>query len=1003
VLENGECFGATVESEKTRLDAIAAQSTFDPNKYNDAFRGDLTCTVSTTVDTFALDTAVSSTSSSDGNVLVVDIGFTDSNQLKAQKLIGVSDTTTFLAVASSAVQDMNGNNVDVLDHLTVSCPDPCFGTCTCDLEVMAVTAGGDFTQDGTRPQLDSFNVNMDAAGLITMTFTETVDVDSIYAGQFSLQWKINDATESVALTGSSVAAKEDLCYNPACSSTQDVLGETKCGQAHGCKWDSTAGVCGNTHCGLVVDFTPTASVLNAIKLKRGLAITKETSYMAISNTPNAAIKDMAGLPADAIATGAAQIAKSFEDDETDPTLISYVLDMDNFKLTLSFSEVVDAVSVTETEIVLEGADANEPTVKLSGSTSKSTTDGEEIDIIITLGDMNKIKKIKTLATSPGSTFLTFNDELVVDAATVPNKVEAVSRMPCPTLNYKPDTVSPVIENFDLNMATGVLTLSFSETVLRDRIQVNELRIQNSATAPGQTRPLLALADVQADDSHIITVTLDDADLNEIKRLDQTCTVDGGDCFLVSTINAAKDMTDVNQVDTVVLAVSSSGYAEDTIDPQFLSFDLDMHNGLLTIVFDETVDAAELNVDAIELHTDKTQPNVQSVTLTKLSALAPGGSASSSADSTTIIITLGDDDLDELKKDTSLAVATASSVFLTATDETIKDMNGQSLVGVANTPCRTGGFTPDLVRPTLEGFEMDMNSRTITLTFSETMKATDLVATEFVLQNAAQSSGDNSLRMIASGVKSQTDGPVLSFVFSEVDADFLKIKTGLCTHATTVNSVTTTDCYIRLTENAAKDMDGNKVFAKLDGAAIPLLSNGFVADNQSPVLQGFDWEMPTGKPPIKLTLTFSETVLLSSLSVNFIFIRDGQGTAVQLSTAVASQQPLNPRILELTVHVDDLASVREAGGVGSTPALTWLSIAPGAITDHANKPVQEIFASNPLQVNDGGHSVDVTPPKVTKFDLDLDTGYLTVYYEDASSIDASTVDPSKFTITSERTN
>merc|ERR1712127_780666 len=104
-------------------------------------------------------------------------------------------------------------------------------------------------------------------------------------------------------------------------------------------------------------------------------------------------------------------------------------------------------------------------------------------------------------------------------------------------------------------------------------------------------------------------------------------------------------------------------------------------------------------------------------------------------------TIGVDDLDELKKDTSLAVADESSVFLTATLATIQDMNGRSLVGFANKPCRVGGFTPDLVRPILEGFALNMDTRTVTLTFSETTKASDLVATEFVLQNAAQSTGD----------------------------------------------------------------------------------------------------------------------------------------------------------------------------------------------------------------------------------------------------------------------
>jgi hypothetical protein len=170
---------------------------------------------------------------------------------------------------------------------------------------------------------------------------------------------------------------------------------------------------------------------------------------------------------------------------------------------------------------------------------------------------------------------------------------------------------------------------------------------------------------------------------------------------------------------------------------------------------------------------------------------------------------------------------------------------------------------------------------------------------------------------------------------------------------------------------------------------------YTPDTTSPALIQFDLTMPTGKPPVKLTMTFSETVNLGELDVSFIALVDSHGNQYPLTSGIATQNPFTPTIVELTVDATDLAGLRSKESIGRTSALTYITIGVGAITDHNSQPIVAIVASSPLPVTQ--HTVDVTPPVVHKFDLDLDANTLTVYYTDDSVVQLDSVDPSAFTI------
>eukprot|EP00729_Bicosta_minor_P004714 gene4714-23313_t len=994
------CFVATVASETERLDAIAAQNPIDLNPHQGESRGDLTCTQTSQLFSheFTANTAIQA-NNGNSNVLVIDISKDDSNKVKALASLAVSDTSIFVSLEAGGVQDMDANDVDPLDG-TESCydapynaGDPCFGdACICTLDVLTAAL---FQIDATNPELDSFSVNMDATGSITMTFTETIDVDTIQPAQFSIQWKINDATESVALTGSSVAAKEDLCYNAACSSDQDVLSETRCGQTKGCKWDATAGVCGDTHCGVVIDFTPTETLMNTIKSKSGLAVTKETSYLSILNTPNTAVQDMIGRDIEEIAAGAAKIAFDFDEDETPPAFKSFDLDIDQGKLIIYATETIHLNSVVETRIFIQdGVTASTGNAyRLTAADDKSIESLTNIVITLSSSDLNNLKQNVNIGTREDTTYIRIEPNMCTDTN---NKAftEIQDGSAKRVDKFKAELVNPTFESAKIDLTANTLTLSFSETVSASSIVGNENKISLTTTKADQTvvSHTFATLSPQANDADVIVLGLDVDDLNAIKKLSDLC-VSQATCNVKVEAGAFVDMSD-NQLDENTISVDND-FKGDLTSANLDSFELNLKENTLTIQFDETVDVSKLEVDQIQLHSHADSNNAQYETMT-LSAAGSSTSSSQSENGVTVVINLGTADLNAIKERTKLAHLTKDTVFLTASATAIKDMNGRPLVAIAGKPA--SDFTGDDVNPTLDGFTFNLNTRTVTLQFSESMKAESLVAAEFVLQNNAQSAGDTSLRAVAAGVESTTNSQELSFVFSETDADMIKIRTSLCTHATTdQNSVTTTDCYIRLSENAAMDMNNNKVVAKGDGSAIPLRAGGFTADDTRPELEGFDFEMSGGTPPVILTLSFSETVLASSLDVSFITLMDNVGSEFDLNVAVQSQDLTNPSELTLTIQPTDLAGIRATKSIGRTTGTTWIKIDEGAITDHATKKVET--SVNPIQVS--SHTVDVTPPRVVNFDLDFGTNEIILYFSEA--VVESTLNELKIAIQSSQSN
>ena len=202
-----------------------------------------------------------------------------------------------------------------------------------------------------------------------------------------------------------------------------------------------------------------------------------------------------------------------------------------------------------------------------------------------------------------------------------------------------------------------------------------------------------------------------------------------------------------------------------------------------------------------------------------------------------------------------------------TDKAIADMNKNFVVAVASE--RVSVFKKDTVLPTLQNYEFNLDTRTVTLTFSETMNATTLTPAAFTLQSEKDITGKATKWnqfTITKATTSTTNSHVLTFTFSVEDANHMKIRTSICS--------ADTNTFLRLTDAGAKDMNGNDVVAVTSDIAVKAFK--FVADTTSPRLVDFDVAMPTLAPPILVTVVFSETVLTNDMNASGFIFADGAG-------------------------------------------------------------------------------------------------------------------------------
>ena len=157
------------------------------------------------------------------------------------------------------------------------------------------------------------------------------------------------------------------------------------------------------------------------------------------------------------------------------------------------------------------------------------------------------------------------------------------------------------------------------------------------------------------------------------------------------------------------ALQVTSFTADTTIPTVDSFLLDLNTGQLNITFSDTVDHLLLNVSLLSIVSNRI-PTVE--------LLLAGGEVDRSVDGRTVVVTLVQNDVNELKNNTAIGSSTANT-FLTIGPDAIPDLAGNYLAEIpVSSALQASSVLPDVVGPELRGFDLDLNAGHLIVTFSE---------------------------------------------------------------------------------------------------------------------------------------------------------------------------------------------------------------------------------------------------------------------------------------------
>ena len=879
--------------------------------------------------------------------IILTFSFNDLNNIKAHIHLFTMENTTFLTLMEGAIRDMVGNP---------SAP------------IMQQEAAM-FYDDFEHPSLVTYDLDMDT-GQIFLTFTETVDVSSFVLEEFILQ------------SQSSVSVNETMTYYSLSENSTAY---------------STVGVLDNRMVTINISLTD----LNEIK-RRQIANSNNTSWLVFSD--QALVDNNLQEVVPLINGVTASMPINYIADTTEPKLLNFDIDLNQGTLVFSFSETVDATTLQVDEITLQNCNNIDCTTERYALTNSSLIE-DMVDIgnltmpisslnspYLTLYfddvDLNAIKKLTSLATELSDTYISITSQAIRDM--VGNNVTAILENKAQLAqSYVNDTTSPMLLEFALDMNTGNLTLTFSETVNIATLNVTYLTIQSTNDSDNVSYTLTEMPTYPngsasfSEDGLVVNIALGHVDLNAIKKI-RTLATSRNDTFLSWSESLIEDMAgNFVEEQLSVEALDTESYEPDVTPPKLTSFDLDMDEGRLILTFTETVQVNDsLDVTQITLLAANSITNDTLLSYT-LTDLPPYESDTMDEDGPIVTIRLGFTDLNALKYRSELATS-ENNTFLSITNLTVVDMNDNYVVEEElGIQCRI--HTPDLTSPVLVGFTLSMDNTSLVLTFNETVNASSLNVGGITIQSDSTSLTDyhSSSRVLTGGANetlTMSDNDFVIIVnLGPLDRNEIKRRQNLA-----ISNDTT---FIALANYTIKDMNGNDVIAILDGNATQV--DFYIVDETPPVVDSFTIDMDEGI----IVFTFDETVNASSLDVIQLALQDNETyTDYDFTFTGGSHTRSDGTVIMFNVTTDDLNELKRRR-ICREVSDCYLLHVNASVYDMNMNPIEERSDGFGLEVTK--HYPDVTRPMLLSFVTNLTSETITMTFTE--TVDSSSLNFSAITL------
>jgi hypothetical protein len=519
--------------------------------------------------------------------------------------------------------------------------------------------------------------------------------------------------------------------------------------------------------------------------------------------------------------------------------------------------------------------------------------------------------------------------------------------------YVRDTTPPVLERFDFNLTSEVLTLSFSETVQESTLSIEALTFSNSTSA-------YTLTNVSSPASSNINsvslqINLGRVDLNRIKFL-RMLAVDPASTFLQIEAELVQDIDNnaVTPISSPGLAVQS--FFEDKVPPELEAFDLDLSTGLLKMYFSETIETDTL-VSMANLNLRTNESDASGIDLSVDTTLI------TNQDSHILLLQIGVNDANELKLHPTVARDSATS-WLAVKFGTVHDMNENE---VLSTVLNVGNFTPDKIAPVPIAFTANLDLQQLYIEFDETVEVTSLVSQRLTLQS---NEAADVFYVLKGGHSFGPSGTNISVQLAKTDVDEINLR-AMFTQVS--------DSTLNLSTGALQDTSVHKT----DSVAKTLNASAFIRDSTPPKLTNFSFNLTSHQ----MVLVFDEVVRTRTLDPTAItFQSQGKlGDSGETHTlSKADVETENGLVHRLNLSTYDINEIKKLENLLVDPTAAFLTCTEKLVQDMAGNNVTAITSDSALLSS--AFVDDSRRPKLLSFNLNMDSQVLTLNFSEVVDAD-----------------
>ena len=323
---------------------------------------------------------------------------------------------------------------------------------------------------------------------------------------------------------------------------------------------------------------------------------------------------------------------------------------------------------------------------------------------------------------------------------------------------------------------------------------------------------------------------------------------------------------------------------------------------------------------------------------------------------TYIHTYTEDDLNAIKAEERVGV-TATNTFIVLYNGSLNDVNGGSVS--TTSPVQASRVIPDTVPPNLMNFILDLNTGTISFTFTETILTSSINVQRATLQSTELGTG-SSLPLTTSYPVTE-NGINIVLNLSAEDLNGIKAIPDLGT------SITNT--YISYETTFASDAFNNPIVPRLTDDALRAAT--FIDDMTAPSLSSYTYDLDAST----LTLTFSEIVDIDTFDPTLLdFI--GPSSSPLTSLPLTS---FNVTTVIDSAEVEIIILPPVSFSVQLEPLYTeGIELNANAVVDLSNT----VYPNIDQTVYDGQVIPDNTSPLLTNFMLYLSNGTLLLTLNEA---------------------